>query len=80
MVDSNKKRRKVPLIEMRRVVKLGKSYYISIPKEWYEAHGLDLEKVSKILIIADKDIRIVNPEHEEEVYKEVSKIAKKAKI
>lgn len=65
---------------MRKILKIGSSYYISIPKEWCESHGLNLERMDKILIIADKDIRIVNPEHEDEVYEEVSKLAKKVKI
>jgi len=64
----------------RRVIKLGGTYYISIPKEWFEVHKLDPKKLRKLLIVGDKDIRIVNPEHEEEVYEEITKIARKVEI
>jgi len=69
-----------PIVSKRKIVKAGGAYYISIPKEWFEVHGIDPEALRKLLIIADKDIRIVNPEHEVEVYEEITKIAKKVKL
>ena len=69
-----------PIVGKRKIIKLSKAYYISIPKEWFEAQGIDPEEIKELLIVADKDIRVVNPEHEKEVYEEVSKIARKVKI
>ena len=61
-----------PIVGHRKVLKLGGSRVITIPLEWFEAHGLNPDDL-KLLMVADMDIRIVNPEHEEEVYEEVSK-------
>jgi len=66
-----------PIVTERRVVKIGRSFYISLPPEWLETIGKEIET---LLVIADKDIRIVNPEHRDEVYEEVSKIVREAKI
>lgn len=68
-----------PIVEKRKVLRIGGASYISIPPEWFKAHNLKPEDL-ELLLVADKDIRIVNPEHEKEVYDEVSKITRKAKI
>ena len=67
-----------PIAKKRKVLKIGSSYYISIPKEWFEIHDIDTEKI-RLLLLADKDIRIVNPEHEEEVYRDFTKMVRKVK-
>lgn len=64
----------------RRLVKAGSAYYISVPAEWFEVHGLDPEKLKELLVVADKDIRIVNPEHEKHIYIEVSRLVKQTKL
>lgn len=74
---------KKPIMDFKRILKIGRSYYISIPKEWLEAHDIELpgkDTHTELLMVADKDIRIVNPEHVADVYKEVSKVVKGAKV
>jgi hypothetical protein len=67
-----------PIVEHRKVVKQGGSRYIAIPLGWFEANSLDPDNLD-LLIVANKDIRIVNPEHEAAVYAEISRITKEAK-
>jgi len=69
----------IPIVLKRKVVKIGNSRYINIPPEWFKAHGLNPNGL-ELVIVADKDIRIVNPEHEAEVYREVTKIARGIKV
>ena len=64
-----------PIIRHRKVVKQGGSHYIALPPALFEAHGLNPNDLD-FLIVANKDIRIVNPEHEEQVYREVTKITR----
>lgn len=65
-----------PIIGHRKIAKMGRSFGITLPHEWFRVHGIDPNKVSELLVIANNDIRIVNPEHEAEVYAEVTKIAR----
>ena len=65
-----------PIIGHRKIAKMGRSLGITLPHEWFRVHGIDPDKVDELLVIANMDIRIVNPEHEAEVYKEVTKIAR----
>lgn len=65
---------------MQKIHPLGSSYAMIIPKAWFNAHGLKPEDIKELLIVADLDIRIVNPSHEEKVYKEVSEITKKVEF
>lgn len=67
-----------PFVEHRKVVKQGGSRYIAIPPEWFEANGLNPDNL-ELLMVADKDIRIVNPDNEAEVYAEISRITREAK-
>lgn len=67
-----------PLMKHRKVLKLGGSRVITIPPEWFEAHGLDPDDL-ELLMVADTDIRIVNPINEEQVYDEVSKTTRRIK-
>ena len=68
-----------PIVKHQRLVKLGGSRVITIPPEWFEANGIDPENL-ELLMVANKDIRIVNPIHEAEVYEEVSRITKNVKV
>lgn len=65
-------------LSKRRVIKQGGSRYISLPSKWFEINGLNPDNL-ELLIVASKDIRIVNPDHEAEVYAEISRITKEAK-
>ena len=71
---------KEPIVSKRKLVKIGGSHYIGIPKKWLDAHNIDPEKGTELLMVANKDIRIVNPENEDEVYKDVTKITKEADV
>lgn len=66
---------KNPIIRKRRVVKQGGSHYIAIPPGWFVAHGLDPDDLT-LTIVANSDIRIVNPINDDHVYEEVTKIAR----
>lgn len=68
-----------PIVKHQKVVKLGGSRVITLPPEWFEANGLDPDNL-ELLMVANKDIRIVNPDHEAEVYEEISRITKDVKV
>ena len=74
------KKRKFPIVVPQKLHAIGSSYAIIIPKKWFTVHNLDPKELNELLLVLDKDIRIVNPEHEAEVYEEVSRLAKEAKI
>lgn len=67
------------IIEKRRLIRLGATYYISIPKDWFKVHKIDPDAINKLLMVVGKDIKIVNPDHEQEVYEDMSKIAKQVR-
>lgn len=53
---------------VRKLQKLGKSSVgITIPKEWLEAHDIDLDEEDKVMVLADSNIVVVNPNNKEEV-------------
>lgn len=64
-----------PIVKHRKVLKLGGSRVITIPPEWFEAHGLDPDDL-ELLMVADMDIRIINPCNEGGVYDDVTKTVK----
>lgn len=66
------------ILGRRKVIKQGGSRYISLPLRWFRINSLNPDKL-KLLIIANKDICIVNPDHEAEVYDEISRITKEVK-
>jgi len=66
-----------PIVTFKPVRKIGESYYLLLPKEWFETYNITLpdENIKvELLIVADTDIHIINPSHSDEVYKEVTKI------
>ena len=65
-----------PIVEKRKIIKIGSSWYISIPPEWFKEHEIDPQKVKELLIVADEDIRLVNPNREDEIYREVTRIVR----
>ena len=72
----------IPFIKHQRVHKIGRSYYILLPKEWLKSHDIlpsEDEKL-KLLMVANRDIRIVNPNHTKEVYDHITKVVKDVKI
>lgn len=76
MADSKK-----PIIGTRKVFAQGSSAYISLPPEWFRAHNIKMPEKGKpieLVIVADCDIRIVNPKKSPKIYDEVTKIVSKA--
>ncbi len=70
-----------PFIKHQRVHKIGQSYYILLPKEWLKNYNIlpsEDEKL-KLLMVATRDIRIVNPNHAEEVYDNITKVVQGVK-
>lgn len=64
-----------PVVGHRKLNKQGGSYMISIPKEWMEHHGLTGQK--QLLVVANKDIRIVHPDSEKDIDLALHELVKK---
>ena len=73
---AEKERELRPIIGHRALYKLGRSYAITIPSAWFKAHNIDPNELSQLLLVANHDIRVVNPDHDAEVYDEVTRIAR----
>lgn len=70
----------LPYVNKQSIKKIGGSTYILVPPEWLKGNDIDPEKIKELLVVADKDMRVVNPTHENEIYEEVTGITKKVKI
>ena len=46
-----------PIIKLRRVVKCGSSFYISMPKEFVKKHGI--ERGEKLPVLANHILKVV---------------------
>lgn len=80
MKEQNVETNSIPIVDKRKLHKIGSAYAIFIPLKWFQAHGLKPDEIQGLLITGDLDIRIVNPLHEKEVYDQVSGVTKKAEI
>jgi len=81
-IGSKKKPIFVPIVEKRSIY-VGKGFVnLSLPLDWFRAHGIDPRKVGGLLVVGNLDLRVVNPnpKHEKEVYDDVSKIVKKVRV
>ena len=70
-----------PIVGLKPVVQRGKSYYILLPKDWFTSHNIDLpvpeeNKKVELLVVADSDIRIINPKDNEKIYEEITRVVK----
>ena len=74
------KKKVSPIVEPRKIHKVGRAIMISLPKEWFKAHNIDPDKVEELIVVANRDIRIVNPQDADEVYKEISEMVRRAKL
>lgn len=73
----------IPIVDKRRLHKIGAGYAIFIPKKWFRAHDLDPDEIVRgngLLMMGNLDIRVVNPLHEAKVYKAISKTTKEAEV
>lgn len=52
--------------------RLGGGYAIFIPKDWFEAHGIDPEEVDSLLISANRHVVIHNPRDVKQEYRKHS--------
>jgi len=72
----------VPIVEVRKVRRQGGSYYISLPPEWFRCHGIklpDKDQETELIIAANADIRIINPNKHKEIYDSITKIVEEGK-
>lgn len=70
----------IPIVDKRRLHKIGSAYAMFIPLKWFRAHNLNPDEIQGLLITGDLDIRIVNPLHEREVYDQISGVTKNAEV
>ena len=66
------------LIRRYKLQNTGTAYTIVVPSEWLKAHNIDLDKIKGLLLVCNKDIRIVNPNYEDDVHEDVHKMVQKA--
>ncbi len=61
-----------PLIVRRKLVKLGGSSVLVVPKEWLDQHNLG--PGDALTMVANRDLKVLAPEGVATVYAQVSKI------
>jgi len=66
------------VVRKQRIHPFGASWLIAIPKLWFKSHGIDPEKTRELVVIADQDVRIVNPKYETEVHKDIHRLVERA--
>jgi antitoxin component of MazEF toxin-antitoxin module len=71
-----KQRKKFPYIGTLKLHNIGGSYALIIPREWFEAHGIDPSKLDKLPVMASEDFVIRNPKATERLYEMVSRAVK----
>lgn len=47
--------------KQRNIVRIGKTYYISLPKKWLLTNKIIARKIKSLLVLEGADITIVNP-------------------
>lgn len=63
-------------VDKRKLQKVGRSYMITIPKEWVEHHGYDVG--SEVYFVTDGgDIHYLSPEKVKQIYKIIKKGGRK---
>ena len=71
-------RKRETIIRRYKLQCVGSGYTLSVPKDWFRAHDIDPDKIEDLLVVANRDIRIVNPKYEDDVHQEGHRIADKA--
>jgi hypothetical protein len=56
-MESQKKEKKDPIVKLRSVLKSGSSFYISIPPEFIQLHGI--KKGDRLPVLADHIMKVV---------------------
>ena len=54
---SQETRKKGPVVKVRSVLRIGKSYYIALPREFVNLHGI--EKGDRLPVLADHIMKVV---------------------
>lgn len=60
----------------RKLLKVGNSNAVSIPPSWFAAHDIDPEEIEDLTLIADDDIKILNPKNESEAMEKFEDLMK----
>ena len=71
--------KKTPIIQRKRMHKVGGSIMVPIPLDWFENNGfgdkpdkiIESIKNHEFLVICDGDVRIINPSNEDAVLKRI---------
>lgn len=58
----------------RKLLRVGNSYAVSIPTDWLDAHDLEPEEIEDLTVIANDDVKILNPESESELMKKFEEL------
>lgn len=64
------------ITQRRKLLKVGNSYAVSIPPGWLKTHDIDPEEIEDLVILANDDIKILNPESEPEAMKKFRELMK----
>jgi hypothetical protein len=56
-MDINEKKKRNPVVKLRSVLKNGSSFYISIPPEFIQLHGI--KKGDRLPVLADHIMKVV---------------------
>jgi hypothetical protein len=59
-----------PVVNKRRLRKVGGSRYVLVPQSWLQQHG----NPEEVIILADKDMKVLPPSEGARIYKKVSEI------
>jgi hypothetical protein len=84
MADNDKEdKKKKPYIGPRKLVKIGSTVYVSIPKEFLESNDISEEEISEgteVTCMANKDFLITkDPDRVDEMYEMIEKFMGKSK-
>lgn len=62
-----------PIVSKRKLRSVGASKYVLVPKKWLVQHG----NPESVIIVANRDMKVLSPESAERVYKKVTEIVEK---
>lgn len=70
---NNKKEKKIFASGNKKVIELGGSLAVLLPREWIEQHNL--KKGDEVAFVANSDLRFLSPKNTEKVYSKLSEFA-----
>jgi len=66
-----KEKSRIIEITQKKLLTIGGSFYINIPKDWAKQH--EFKPGKKITIILNSDLKLLSPEHAEKLYNKLIK-------